>query len=303
MESSQSSSRSWQGWLAASIVIMILAGSTIMLGILYADARYQNPNTDQLNICQTKECITAASRILNAMDTSTNPCEDFFQYSCGSWNDARVISSDQSSISTFKELRNDLSRTLKRVLEREDNTIKESVKKARSFYSSCMNTSKIDSLNSEPIMDMIKRMGGWPILGHEFNDTEFTLEQVLSKFRSDYATNSIISFWIGPDSKSSKQYIIHIDQPTLGLPTRDYYLDEDKASKVIPGYKAFMKEFIKLMDENNILNDSIIEEFTSKVVTFETELANISSSNSERRRTRYLQKLYYQYTFIRHFFI
>ena len=48
--------------------------------------------------------ITAA-RLLEAMDTAVDPCEDFFEYSCGSWNRLNEIPDDRSSYNTFAKLR------------------------------------------------------------------------------------------------------------------------------------------------------------------------------------------------------
>ena len=56
--------------------------------------------------------ITAAS-LLNAMDLTADPCEDFFQFACGSWNRKHIIPEDRSSISTFEVLADDLQIVLK----------------------------------------------------------------------------------------------------------------------------------------------------------------------------------------------
>lgn len=36
------------------------------------------------------------------MDLGADPCEDFFQYACGTWNKMHPIPEDRSSISTFE---------------------------------------------------------------------------------------------------------------------------------------------------------------------------------------------------------
>lgn len=36
------------------------------------------------------------------MDLTADPCEDFFQFACGTWNKVHPIPEDHSSISTFE---------------------------------------------------------------------------------------------------------------------------------------------------------------------------------------------------------
>jgi len=60
----------------------------------------------------TLYCISA-SRILNAMDLTQDPCENFYEYACGIWNRDHIIPDDKSRVSTFDELREDVSKVLK----------------------------------------------------------------------------------------------------------------------------------------------------------------------------------------------
>ena len=54
-----------------------------------------------------------ASRILNSMDLSVDPCDDFYTFSCGNWIEEHIISESQSSVSVFNDLRDSVSKTLK----------------------------------------------------------------------------------------------------------------------------------------------------------------------------------------------
>lgn len=77
------------------------------------------------------------------MDHTADPCVDFFQYACGTWNKKHVIPEDRSSISTFEVMADQLQVILKGVLEEpinlEDN---EATRKAKTFYNTCMDIRK-----------------------------------------------------------------------------------------------------------------------------------------------------------------
>lgn len=56
--------------------------------------------------------ITAA-RIIENMDTTAEPCNDFYQYACGGWLKRNVIPETSSRYSNFDILRDELEVVLK----------------------------------------------------------------------------------------------------------------------------------------------------------------------------------------------
>lgn len=55
----------------------------------------------------------AAASLLVAMNVSTNPCNDFFNFACGNWNKKHMIPEDRASISTFEVLSDQIQLILK----------------------------------------------------------------------------------------------------------------------------------------------------------------------------------------------
>ena len=46
----------------------------------------------------------AAARLLEAMDSSVDPCDDFFEFACGNWNKINIIPDDLYGYNTFSKL-------------------------------------------------------------------------------------------------------------------------------------------------------------------------------------------------------
>ena len=59
-------------------------------------------------VCLTDECAITAARVLESMDKTVNPCEDFYTYACGGWKKSHVIPEDRSSLNVFGVLRDEV---------------------------------------------------------------------------------------------------------------------------------------------------------------------------------------------------
>ena len=56
-----------------------------------------------------KGCIQTAADILDKLDESAEPCEDFYQFACGSYIDKTVIPDDQTKVSSFSTIKDKLN--------------------------------------------------------------------------------------------------------------------------------------------------------------------------------------------------
>uniref|UniRef100_A0A2K5Y3F5 Membrane metalloendopeptidase like 1 n=1 Tax=Mandrillus leucophaeus TaxID=9568 RepID=A0A2K5Y3F5_MANLE len=82
------------------------------------------PETQEVSeVCTTPGCVMAAARILQNMDPTTEPCNDFYQFACGGWLRRHVIPETNSRYSIFDVLRDELEVILKAVLENSTATV------------------------------------------------------------------------------------------------------------------------------------------------------------------------------------
>ncbi|XP_053378896.1 neprilysin-1-like [Mercenaria mercenaria] len=261
------------------------------------------PSTE---VCLTGNCIQTAAQLLGSMDPSVDPCNNFFQYACGNWNKKNFIPEDRTSYNTFEKLYDELQLTLRALLEDSPKDYDSNgTLKAKVLYQSCVNVSQIEQVGDRPLRKLLVELGRWPVIDRKWSARKFVLEDVLGDMRGKYNAPILVDVWIGPDDKNSSINIIQLDEPALGMPSREYYL-HDPDSIDVKAYLRYMCDVAVLLGANP---DTVKTEM-EKVLQFETVIANMSKPQSERHDTgaRYnkmtigdLQKAVPKFDWLRYF--
>ncbi|XP_037684646.1 membrane metallo-endopeptidase-like 1 [Choloepus didactylus] len=295
------------------LLLLLLAGALVALAVLYATSggkplplftiplcfskeekttvkrkpRDLQETVKTMELCTSPGCVIAAARILQNMDPSQEPCDDFYQYACGGWLRHHVIPETNSRYSVFDILRDELEVILKAVLENATAKDRPAVQKAKLLYRSCMNESVIEKRDSQPLLDILQEVGGWPVAMDKWNETEgpkWELERQLAMMNSRFNKRVLIDLFIWNDDQNSSRHIIYIDQPPLGMPSRDYYFNEGSNRKVRDAYLQFMISVATMLREDLNLpeNRLMVQQDMMLVLELETQLANATAPQEER---------------------
>uniref|UniRef100_A0A8C3H0R4 endothelin-converting enzyme 1 n=1 Tax=Corvus moneduloides TaxID=1196302 RepID=A0A8C3H0R4_CORMO len=259
------------------VLCAVAVSLALLLSVAVVTLAIQYRRDPSHSTCLTDACVRVASKILEALDTEMDPCQDFYQYSCGGWIKRNPLPNGRSKWSTFNSIWDQNQAIMKHLLENATfNSSSEAERKTQRYYLSCLKEQRIEELGSQPLMELIDKIGGWNITG-SWNQTSFM--EVLKSVSGTYRATPFFTVYVGADSKSSNSNIIQVDQSGLFLPSRDYYLNKTANEKVLAAYLAYMVELGTLLGGTPEPTRLQMQQ----VLDFETQLANITVPQAERR--------------------
>ncbi|XP_073816648.1 M13 family metallopeptidase neprilysin 4 isoform X2 [Musca autumnalis] len=156
--------------------------------------------------------------------------------------------------------------------------------KARQLYQSCTNIKLLEERGVQPLLDLIQSLGGWPVLDENWSSENFHWLNLTAHLRR-YNNDILIVQWVGPDIKNSDENIIQFDQTNLGLPTRDYYL-QDINAKYLNAYQRFMADIMNKLGADK----EQATKTAADLISFETQLASITAPAEKRLNVTKLYK-------------
>ncbi len=209
------------------------------------------------------------------MDTTVNPGDDFYRYVNGKWLDNNPIPKEYSSYGNMTVLLEQNYNAIREIIENAaaDTTCKKGSNKQKigDFYSSGMDTAKIEKDGILPILNSFKKI-------EEIKDNEDLINAIANMHA--YGINTVFGFYPSQDAMNNENVIVNLYQGGLGLPDRDYYLNDDPRSlEVVKEYKKHIQKMFSLLDKNEDEAKKVAED----VLTIEKQLAEASLSRVEMR--------------------
>ncbi|KAK0169103.1 hypothetical protein PV327_002849 [Microctonus hyperodae] len=132
-------------------------------------------------VCDTKECHIIAKELIRGMNMSVSPCDNLYDFVCGSWETESRIPDHEAAWSRFQIYQDTVHRRIKSVLETEPSSSDIlPVRQAKKWYRSCLDVGVLEGRGLHPMEAVLLQLGGWPMTldPEEWDEKEHSWQNV-----------------------------------------------------------------------------------------------------------------------------
>ncbi|CAF4094777.1 unnamed protein product, partial [Adineta steineri] len=258
-----------------AVVIVIVVGICVVISSMKNNITIEKFGNNK--ICATPYCAEAAKYLIESIDETVDPCEDFYQFACGTWIKNNRTLDDSTTLDLLRrQLDDDIVDILTSSSTNDTNEPKALIN-ARNLYRSCINEQHIEDEGINPILLLItNELGGWPIMQSSWDDSTFNLSNLLLKLRQ-YGYNIIFGIGTSIDDMNWAKYVLTIGRGDLGLGKPEYYMSE---SKLTMAYRRYMFDLASILSSDTLT----IEQDVNDVYKLEKELAKCYRTTGEQQQ-------------------
>ncbi|KAF5386857.1 hypothetical protein D9615_001643 [Tricholomella constricta] len=230
--------------------------------------------------CLTPQCILLSGSILSSLDTSQDPCENFYDFATGGWLRAHPLPADKGSFGNFEALSQQNKQVVQRILENKSTPTTwtsahdtEILRKLRDFYTSCVNEDVLNDIGTTPLLHFVQTLrsiyrgdasdadsadtddqektdltGSLAYL-HSQGQIFETLDGLPNSRDPSSGIDALFSFDVEGDiGKDPNNMVLWFSQPSLSLPSKEYYKDQS----VLKVYQNVVEQLLlTLSDEDD----------------------------------------------------
>lgn len=212
-----------------------------------------------------------------ALDKTINPCENFYQFSCGGWMNSIELPEDKTAyFRQWSGMEDETEKKLNAILEafaKGDTSLAKSkyAVKLGDYYQSCMNTTESPQASTQLLLAKlieINKIKNMRSLAAEVADLHLL------------GVNLFFGFSPGQDFTDSSKVVAMASQGGLSLPEREYYFKTDEKS--VETRQKFVEHVAAQFRTVGYRRGNALKA-AQFILQFETQLASAAATMEEKR--------------------
>jgi predicted metalloendopeptidase len=233
----------------------------------------------------------------DSINTTVNPCQDFFSYVCDGYNRQHPIPDGVGHVGVNEDLQDAVIFNLTKALKRSSEKLTSQAQSVQTIYhifDACVRAKEDDYQGAKSILNITKEFGGWPIL--DLDPKSWTpsrlpkdLSWIVGNIFGVHGIATLLTPQVDLDwFNVSSNNILYINQASLSTPAiyyRQPKLTAQTRETVRKQIEMTVRALANRTDETGELDKEAVKEQIEAMVEIEYELAMISTPDEDERNS------------------
>lgn len=220
--------------MAVRISFKIAASVGVMASVL-AGCSGENGTNQETTTGSAAPVIEPWGYPLDALDPTTRPQDDLFQFANGGWLAATEIPGDRSGVGFSQIMLDRNEERIKSIivdLQTSQTAAGSNEQKISDFYAAYMNIDAINSAGLDPLQPMLDRIAAL--------ETHVDIAEAMMD--DELGARTLFNVFVGIDSKKSTDYTVYASHAGTALPDKSYYeRDSERLADLRAAYVDYME--------------------------------------------------------------
>ena len=210
------------------------------------------------------------------MDRSVAAGDNFFDFANGGWVKTTEIPADRSSYGSFNVIAEKTLADTRAIMEEAGTASDAQARKVGDYYAAFMDEAGIETRGIAPVQPALAAIAG-------IGDKQALSKALGASLRADvdllnatnYYTPHLFGVWVSVDLLQPDRNAPYLVQGGLGMPDRDFYLQDGRMAELRKAYEGYVAQLLTLAGHADAAAKA------ARIIALETKIARFHATQEE----------------------
>ncbi len=212
----------------------------------------------------------------DGMDRSVAAGDNFFDFANGQWVQRTEIPADRSNYGSFNVIAEKTLADTRAIMEEAGKADAGEVRKIGDYYAAFMDEAGIEARGTAPLQPALQAIAG-------ITDKQALAKALGASMRADvdllnatnFYTPHLFGVWVSVDLLQPDRNAPYLVQGGLGMPDRDFYLQDGRMAELRKAYEGYVTTLLELSGDKDAAAKA------ARIVALETKIARAHATQEE----------------------
>jgi len=212
----------------------------------------------------------------SGMDRSVAAGDNFFDFANGEWVKRTEIPADRSTYGSFNVIAEKTLADTRAIMEEAGKASDGEARKIGDYYAAFMDETGIEARGVAPVQPQLQAIAG-------IADRQALAKALGGTLRADvdllnatnFYTPHLFGVWVSVDLLQPDRNAPYLVQGGLGMPDRDFYLQDGRMAELRKAYEGYVAKLLELSGDTDAAAKA------ARIVALETKIARAHSTQEE----------------------